>query len=153
MALSGPTSVTFECSDKDAQGPTTQSRTKLNLQKLGFLISLSHRSVRFAGVVVESLSFSMWGWQSIQSNPGNLLSGDKDPIRERHFVLFTSFREMSVIHCNITANRAGQDYLSVKHWVRTVSDLNIAFRFASNRGTEWLLSLWENCIFVEALLV
>ena len=67
---------------------------------------------------------------------GHLLSGDKDPIRERHFVLFTSFREMSVIHCNITANRAGQDYLSVKHWVRTVSDLNIAIRFASNRGTE-----------------
>ena len=27
---------------------------------------------------------------------------------------FTSF-EMSEIHCNVTANRAGQDYRSVKH--------------------------------------
>ena len=32
------------------------------------------------------------------SNLGHLLSGDKDPIRERHCVLLTSFREMSEIH-------------------------------------------------------
>ena len=50
---------------------------------------------------------------------------------------------MSEIHCNVTANRAGQDYQSVKHWVRTVSDSIIAIRLASNRGTEWLLFLRE----------
>ena len=31
-------------------------------------------------------------------NLGHFLSGDKDPLRERHCVLFTSFREMSEIH-------------------------------------------------------
>ena len=46
--MSGPTSATFEDSDKDlVHGPVTRSRGKL-LEKLGSLISLSNRSVTFA---------------------------------------------------------------------------------------------------------
>ena len=48
MAMSGPTSATFEDSDEDlVQGPVTRSRGKL-LENLGSLISLSKRSVTFA---------------------------------------------------------------------------------------------------------
>ena len=54
MAISGPTSATFEDSDEELkQGPLTRSRAKL-LEKLGSLISLSNRSVTFADSKAKS---------------------------------------------------------------------------------------------------